>query len=264
MDDTLVAADYPEDIERFKEDIRKTFKITVNDKVDKHLGVNIARREDGSIKSTQPKLLKMILDEFEVDARRSRRRLSVPMKPIPKSGDDSPFDRTTYLHLLGMMNYLLRSRPDISTALSFAATKAVSPTISDYERLLDVVYYLSNTHDIGNPEEPLRLRCYVDASFLTHPDSRGHSGYCICLGELGSFYSKSVKQALTATSSTHAEIKALYQLVVDLIYIINLCFELQRSIDLPAIMFEDNSPAVQLTESISPRRRRSQNTLGCS
>ena len=263
VDDTLVAADYPEDIERFKEDIMKRFKITVNDKVDKHLGVNIARREDGSIKLTQPKLLKMIMDEFEEDARRSRRRLSVPMKSIPKSGDDTPFDRTTYLHLLGMLNYLLRSRPDISTALSFAATKAVSPTISDYERLLDVVFYLSNTHDIGlimhpgDPDEPLRLRCYVDASFLTHPDSRGHSGYCICLGELGSFYSKSVKQALTATSSTHAEIKALYQLTVDLIYIIDLCFELQRSIDLPAIIFEDNSPAVQLTESISAKAKKS-------
>ena len=114
------------------EDIMKRFKITVNDKVDKHLGVNIARREDGSIKLTQPRLLKMILDEFEEDARRSQRRLSVPMKPIPKSGDDSPFDRTTYLHLLGMLYYLLRSRPGISTALSFAATKAVSPTISDW------------------------------------------------------------------------------------------------------------------------------------
>ena len=101
--------------------------------------------------------------------------------------------------------------------------------MSDYERLLDVVFYLSNTHDVGlimhpgDSDEPIRLRCYVDASYLTHPDSRGHSGYCICLGELGSFFSKSVKQAFTATSSTHAEIKALYQLTVDLIYIIDLC-----------------------------------------
>ena len=234
----------------------------MNDKADKHLGVNILRRDEGSIKLTQPKLLKMILDEFGDDARRSRRRLSVPMKPVSKSTDESPFDRTTYLHLLGMLNYLLRSRPDISTALSFAATKAVSPTMSDYERLLDVVFYLSNTHDVGlimhpgNPDEPLRLRCYVDASSLTHPDSRGHSGYCICLGELGSFFSKLVKQAITATSSTHAEIKALYQLTVDLIYI-NLCYELDRPVDLPAIIFEDNSPAVQLTESLSAKAKKS-------
>ena len=172
---------------------------------------------------------------------------------VSKSTDESPFDRTTYLHLLGMLNYLLRSRPDISTALSFAATKAVSPTVSDYERLLDVVLYLSNTQEVGlimhpgDPDEPLRLRCYVDASFLTYPDSRGHSDYCICLDELGSFYSKSVKQAFTATSSTH----------VDLIYIINLCYELDRPIDLPTIIFEDNSPAVQLTENISAEAKKS-------
>ena len=174
VDDTLVAADLLEDIEEFKENIKKRFQITVNDKADKHLGVNILRRDGGSIKLTQPKLLKMILDEFGDDIRRSRRRLSVPMKPVSKSIDESPFDRTTYLHLLGMLNYLLRSRPDISTALSFAATKAVSPTMSDYERLLDVVFYLSNTHDVGlimHPGDP------------DEPDSRGHSGYCICLGK---------------------------------------------------------------------------------
>ena len=67
--------------------------------------------------------------------------------------------------------------------------------------------------------------------------------------------SKSVKQALTATSSTHAEIKALYQLTVDLIYIINLCYELDRPVDLPAIIFEDKSPAVQLTESLSAKAK---------
>ena len=98
MDDTLVAADLLEDIEEFKEDIKKRLQITVNDKADRHLGVNILRRDDGSIKLTQPKLLKMILDEFGDDARRSRRRLSVPMKPVSKSTDESPFDRTTYLH----------------------------------------------------------------------------------------------------------------------------------------------------------------------
>ena len=166
-----------------------------------------------------------------------------------------------------MLNYLLRSRPDIATAVSFAATKASNPTFDDYTAMLDIVKYLWQTKDLGliihpgKAHTPLKLKCYVDASFLSHEDSRGHTGYCICIGDMGSFYAKSTKQQLVATSSTHAEVKALYQLIVDLIFIINICDEIQRSIDLPVIIFEDNNPTVQLSGSLSARVKRSKHFL---
>ena len=267
VDDTLVAATHIEDIEEFKENIRKRFQITVNEQADQHLGVNLKKHPDGSISLTQSKLLKNIFDEFLEEAKRGRKRLSVPMRTSQRDEDDSPYDRRSYLHLLGMLNYLLRSRPDISTALAFASTKAVSPTHSDYQRLLDVVYYLWGSKHLGlkihpgDPQTPLQLRCYVDASYLTHVDGRGHTGYCLCLGSMGSFYSKSVKQPLVATSSTHAEIKALYQLTIDLIYIIGLCDELERDIELPAIVFEDNAPTIQLTDGLSAKAKKSKHFM---
>ena len=267
VDDTLVAASLPEDIEDFKTAIRTKFQITVNEAADQHLGVNIKKHEDGSITLTQSKLLKNIFDEYLEEAKKGRKRLSVPMRTSVRDPDDSPYDRRSYLHLLGMLNYLLRSRPDISTALAFASTKAINPTTTDYQALLDVVYYLWGSKHLGlklhpgRPDAPLSLRCYVDASYLTHPDGRGHTGYCITIGTLGSFYAKSVKQPLVATSSTHAEIKALYQLTIDLIYIINLCDELERDIELPAIVFEDNAPTIQLTDGLSARAKKSKHFL---
>ena len=186
VDDTLVAASRAEDIEEFKDAIRKRFRITVNEVADQHLGVNIKKNQDGSITLTQSKMLKNIFDEFLDEAKTGRKRISVPMRTIIR--------RRTYLHLLGMLNYLLRSRPDFSTALAFASTKSVNPTASDYQALLEVVYYLWGTKHLGlkihpgDPLQPLTLRCYVDASYLTHPDGRGHTGYCICLGSIGSFY----------------------------------------------------------------------------
>ena len=267
VDDTLVAASDPRDIEEFKDAVRERFKITVNEAADQHLGVNIKRNGDGSVKLTQSKLLKNIFDEYLDEAKRGRRRLGPPLKPCSDAQDDSPYDRKSYLHLLGMLNYLLRSRPDLSTALSFAATKAVNPSMSDYQALLDIVFYLWGTRDVGltmhpgDPTTPLKIRCYVDASYLTHPDGRGHTGYCICIGSLGAFYTKSVKQPLVATSSTHAEVKALYQLVVDLIYVINLCDEIKREVELPAIVFEDNSPTVQLSDGLSAKAKKSKHFL---
>ena len=81
------------------------------------------------------------------------------------------------------------------------------------------------------------------------------------MGDLSAFYSKSNKQPVVATSSTHAEVKALYQLVTDLIYLINLSDEIGRSIDLPAIIFEDNNPTVQVTSSLSARIKKSKHFL---
>lgn len=63
VDDTLIAADDLRDIEEFKDVMRKRFEITVNEEADHHLGVNIERLEDGSLKLTQSKLLGNIFSE---------------------------------------------------------------------------------------------------------------------------------------------------------------------------------------------------------
>jgi hypothetical protein len=74
----------------------------------------------------------------------------------------------------------------------------------------------------GEPGRPIKLKCYCDASYLTHEDSKSHTGYCMSFGEIGSFYSKSSKQTLVTTSSTHAEQRAPYTLTVDIAYLVHL------------------------------------------
>ena len=92
---------------------------------------------------------------------------------------------------------------------------------------------------------------------MSHEDLTGHSGYCLSVGDLSAFYFKSNKQPLVATSSTHAEVKGLYhQLVADLIYLVNLSDEIGKSVALPAVIFEDNNPTVQLASSLSARIKR--------
>jgi hypothetical protein len=148
--------------------------------------------------------------------------------------------------------YLTRSRPDISTAVSFAATYATHPTVGAYDELLHCVQYLYNTRDKGLilrkgiKGQPLVLKCYVDASYLTHSDSKSHTGYCLSFGDIGTFYSKSSKQKLVTTSSTHAEMRALYSLTQEIVYIVHLCAEMGRPLTLPAIVMEDNQPVIDL------------------
>ena len=84
-----------------------------------------------------------------------------------------------------------------------------------------MVEYLRATQDFGHilhvsTSFALRLYCEVDASFLIHPDSKGHTRQT----------DRSVKQTAVATSATHAEARAIFTLAKELNFLIALCQEL--------------------------------------
>ena len=127
--------------------------------------------------------------------------------------------------------------------------------------------YLWNTQQAGLvlragvPGAELKLKCYVDASYLTHSDSKSHTGYCLSFGEVGVFYAKKTKQTLVTTSSTHAEMRALYQLVLEIVYVVTLCAEMGRPISLPAIVLEDNQPVIDLSKDFNRRSKKCKHFL---
>ena len=271
VDDTYVASSDKKYIMEFQNILQKKFEITINENVDAYLGVNMKKLADGSIQLTQPKLLKTIFEEYKDVIDGDNSRTHYPSKPQATVLDDEqnvPISQNDYLHLLGMLNYMTKSRPDIATAVSFAASHSKSPTQAALNELLNCVTYLYHTqekglilrpHSVGGNE--LQLKCYVDASYLTHGDSKSHSGYCLSFGDIGTFYSKSKKQATVTTSSTHAEIRALYELIVEIIFTVNLCNEIQRPLKLPAIIMEDNQPTIDLSKELSHRVKKCKHFL---
>ena len=74
------------------------------------------------------------------------------------------------------------------------------------------------------------------------------TGYTIGLTGGGYFYIRSSKQALVSTSSTHAEMREIYTLVKDLLFLIYMCYELRVELHLPALVFEDSSAVVTVTK----------------
>ena len=87
--------------------------------------------------------------------------------------------------------------------------------------------YLKQSFDYGlkiylnqqNNDKTMNLVTY-DAAYMAHPDASSHSGYCIAIGSeqpRSYVYSQSRKQKCIATSSTHAEIRALYELTINLV-----------------------------------------------
>jgi KUP system potassium uptake protein len=270
VDDTFVCSTDESELERFSTKLREKFEITVVKDVKEYLGVAITKQPNGDVLLTQPKLLNSLLEEYKEELSAVKMKgVPVPLRVYDGSyvASTPEMNVTSYLHLLGALIYLCKSRPDISTAVSFAATFAAKPTVGAFKELLLVLKYLECTRDkglllkTGSPGSDLRLTCHVDASYLTHRDSKSHTGYTMSFGKVGTFYSKSGKQSLVTTSSTHAELRAVYSLIVDLIFVVNLCIELGRPVKLPCIVMEDNSAVIQVTTSPEARAKQCKHFL---
>jgi len=136
--------------------------------------------------------------------------------------------------------------------VSWAATKANNPTKEDWSELLRVLQYLYQTRTKGlilrkqQKGCALELFCYVDASYLLYPDSKSQTGFCLSFNDNGFFYTKSLKQTVVTTSSTHAEMRALFQLVGEILFVELICEELRRPVKQPAVIMEDNQAVVSL------------------
>ena len=262
VDDTLIFSKRQEDIDQFAVRLNRHYELTLDPKADSFLGINMSHNDDGTVTLTQPKLLQKLFKEHpERASKRKAKKPTHPYGPVPPHNNQQkeqspPIPVTTYLRLLGLLMYLTKSRPDIMTAVSFGATKSTAPTEDDYQQLYYIVEYLRVTADKGhriymNIGEAIQLYCEVDASYLIHPDSKGHTGYTMGLHPNGTFYNRSAKQTLASTSSTHAEMRALYTLVKDILFVIYICSELDIPLSLPAVIMEDNSAVVTISNEES-------------
>jgi hypothetical protein len=151
VDDTIVwVTDYSKS-RIFQEQVKRRFAITNQSSVEEYLGIKLVSDPSGNCLMTQPKLLDQAFEEYADElARYFPRSTSAPQrKKEMQSEDDTLVSQTSYLRLLGILNYLTKTRPDISTACSFGATHAAHPTQGHMLELLHCLHYLKCTRDMG-------------------------------------------------------------------------------------------------------------------
>ena len=263
VDDTFIFTNKKEYATGFVTNMNKHYEVTADNKADSFLGLNLEHKANGEVKLTQPKLLKKLFNEFPV--RPTSRKAKKPIHPYSSiTINDEPNEQKVqhievkkYMRLLGILMYLCKSRPDILAATSFGATKSKSPTVADFNDLYCIVEYLRATEHLGHiirkssNGQLLQLYCEVDASYLLHEDSKGHTGYTIAFNAIGTWYNRSSKQTLVTTSSTHAEMRAIFTLIKDILYIFAICDEIEVNIARPAIIMEDNAAVITIAQKES-------------
>jgi hypothetical protein len=146
-------------------------------------------------------------------------------------------------------------RPDIKLCTSNLSSKLKEPTMGDEAKARRVMKYLFGTADLGitYTKCSINANAVVDASFMTHSDTKGQTGVHIYIGDnIVDVVSK--KQSLTAQSSAEAELVAINTGVNALSWCRSLLEELGHP-QMQSIVYTDNLSAMSLAEDGHPSSR---------
>jgi hypothetical protein len=253
VDDLLVASTDEGTLEGLRGHLEQKYgKGTVTDSdASSHLGLSIRRDiVSGSIRLTQPALIDKIAlilqidPETVVDTPYLSNNVSAADDTLSVKSDDMRV-------VVGMLNYMCMSRPDLRYAVSFLATRCVSPSSQDWKRAQRVAQYLCSTRHLGltfQCDKDIQLMAYMDASYAGHEDAKSHSGMVLTLGpSSGPIYSKSTKQTITALSSTEAEMDAVCAGCTTVVAARRLLGELGFTQKDATPVYEDNMSTIALT-----------------
>ena len=134
----------------------------------------------------------------------------------------SPAFTTKYGSLFGALLHAIKYRPEISIALNKCGSCLTFPTEKLYDCLIRVLVYLGRTRKMGTTftdvGERKALHAYADSDWST---TRSTTGFVIFLGN-GAIGTAARRQHCITMSSCEAELVALADLSIELLYIISL------------------------------------------
>ena len=254
VDDFLITTQKKANMDRLLAELKSAFvDVTVHrEKVFSYLGMTFNFSEPGKVRICMDGYVQDFLKDNEVSSSSptpaSNKLFEIDSTSKPLDVNQAKHFHTSVARLLYLAK---RTRPDILLPVNFLCTRVANPTEDDARKLERVTKYLYGTRELGiclqlNSSSKVRLDSYVDASYATHADAKGHSGIFVAIGG-GPIFVRSSKQKLVAKSSTEAELIALSEATSQVVWCRE--FLLAQGYDIgPARIFQDNKSTMQLAD----------------
>jgi histone deacetylase 1/2 len=259
VDDIIIVSSSSAATDRLLQQLSSIFAVKDLGNLNYFLGIEVHQSSTGLL-LTQRKYIQDLLMRTNME---TSKPVSTPMLPADKlslrDGDPlSPEDATKYRSVVGTLQYLSFTRPDISFSVNRVCQFMSAPTTAHWAAVKRILRYLRGTTGMGlsitKTSAPL-LSAFSDADWAGNPDDRRSTGgFTIFFGEnLISWGSR--KHPTVSRSSTEAKYKEIANATAELIWLQVLLRELGINLPRPPTLWCDNLGATYLTANPIFHRR---------
>lgn len=219
------------------------------------MGIEVKRTPKGSLVLSQAKYIRELLAKAALLDSNS---IGTPMMSsckLSKFGTNSLSDPHLYRSVVGALQYVTITRPEIAFSVNKVCQFMAHPLEDHWKAVKRILRYLKGTLSYGLELKPaantttvFSLCAFSDADWASDPDDRrSTSGYCLFFGpNLVSWSSK--KQALVARSTTEAEYRSMAHATAELLWVQSLLQEIRISFTKP-VLYCDNMSAIALSHN---------------
>lgn len=212
VDDIILTGNDIQSIQQLKSHLHRTFSIKDLGSLSFFLGLEVTYLPDG-IALTQHKFTSELLRDSGISTFKTvTTPLPITLK-LQQSDHSPPFsDPTYYRSLVGKLNFLTHTRPDLSYTVQTLSQYMQHPTTAHFDALRHTLNYVASTSGQGIlllATDQLSLRAFSDSDWASCLDSRRSvTGYLMLLGSSPISW-KSKKQHTVSKSSAEAEYRAM-------------------------------------------------------
>lgn len=254
VDDIIITGASIQLVQSLISKLNSVFALKLLGNLDYFSRTEVKQLSNGSLLLSQGKYIRDLLQKAGmVEAKGISTPLPGVLK-LSKHRSDYMEDPTHYRSIVGALQYITMTRPEISYSVNKVYQFRGQPLLSHWQAVKRILRYLKGTIEYGleiqpcTKQQPYSLHAYCDADWASDVDDRRSTlGACLFLGpNLISRWSK--KQTLVAKSSAVAEYRSLASVASKILWVESLLQELQVACSAPTIYY-DNQSTVALSHS---------------
>lgn len=251
VNDILISGDSDDDVQGVISLLKTGFKLKYLGQVSYFLGIEVCK--SGSKFSLSQK--KYISDLLVKTKMTECNECATPVVPLPKLSqhEGQVFrDSSLYRSVVGSLQYLTLSRPDIAFSVNKLSQHLHNPTSLHWNACKRLLRYLKGTISFVlefHPAACMALEGFADADWASCQDGRRSTGgHCVFLGENLVVWNAK-KQDVVSKSSAESQYRSLSNLTFDIVWLDSLCAEIGVKLSAPHKVWCDNTSAISLASN---------------
>lgn len=262
VDDGAVTGSNPTLLAEVEKELAMHIKIKWETELTSIVGIDIRRLSPNHYVLSQPKLAEKILrDNADLLSPLSA---NTPLSAATRLDTDvtnPPVDGGRYLSIVGSLSYLaVGTRPDLSFSVNFLARYAKTPQDAHWNALKHLLRFLRKTSTAGIDVAPTStkhtsaLETYVDANWGGEFSRSSYRHVTRLFGVPIAWVAR--RQACVATSTCHAEFRAIGAACRDSVWLHSLTTDILPDIACPLLLCDNSSSVHVSTDNAANKRTR--------